>query len=102
VHPHLLAELLGVLRREKFRAYVTLDEAERFVAGIASFAETRPDPQPVSPITQDPKDDYLIALAREAAADAIVSGDADLLLEGIEPPILNPSSLVEELARGSA
>jgi predicted nucleic acid-binding protein len=33
VCPHLLAELLGVPRREKFRAYVTVEEAERYVAG---------------------------------------------------------------------
>ena len=66
VCPHLLAELLGVLRREKFRAYVTVDEAERYVAGVASRAETRPDPQAVTPMTRDSKDDYLIALAREA------------------------------------
>jgi uncharacterized protein len=102
VCPHLLAELLGVLRREKFRSYLPIEEAERYVAGVASGAETRPDPQAVSPITRDPKDDYLIALAREAAVDAIVSGDADLLvLEGIEPPILSPVSLIEELARES-
>jgi putative PIN family toxin of toxin-antitoxin system len=102
VCPHLLAELLGVLRRDKFRSYLTIEEAERYVAGIASRAETRQDPQAVSPITRDPKDDYLIALAREAAADVIVSGDADLLLlERIEPPILSPSRLIEEFARES-
>src|SRR5713226_5296956 len=50
VCPHLLAELLGVLRREKFRSYVTVEEAERYVAGLASRSETRPDPAPVSPI----------------------------------------------------
>jgi putative PIN family toxin of toxin-antitoxin system len=92
-----------VLRREKFRSYVTVEEAERYVAGLASRAETRPDPQAVSPIARDPKDDYLIGLAREAAADAIVSGDADLLvLERIEPPILSPSSFVRDLTRESA
>ncbi len=100
VCPHLLAELLGVLRREKFRGYVTIEEAEQYVAGLVSHAETLPDPHTVTPTARDPKDDYLIALAREPAADAIVSGDADLLvLERIEPPILSPSNLVEELAR---
>jgi putative PIN family toxin of toxin-antitoxin system len=102
VCPHLLAELLGVLRRDKFRGYLTIEEVERYVAGVASRAETRPNPQTVAPITRDPKDDYLIALAREAGVDAVVSGDADLLvLERIEPPILSPSSLIEELARES-
>lgn len=41
VSPHLLAELLGVLQREKFRRYATLEEVEQYVAGIASHAETR-------------------------------------------------------------
>jgi putative PIN family toxin of toxin-antitoxin system len=103
VCPHLLAELLGVLRREKFRSYLTIEEAERYVAGIASRAETRTDPQTVTPIARDPKDDYLIALAREAAVDAIVTGDADLLvIERTDPPILTPARLIEELAGESS
>jgi putative PIN family toxin of toxin-antitoxin system len=96
VCPHLLAELLGVLRREKFRAYVTVEEAEQYVAGVASTAEVHSDPRDVAAITRDPKDDYLVALAREADADAIVSGDADLLvLEPLEPAVLSPSAFIQ-------
>jgi uncharacterized protein len=102
VCPHLLAELLGVLRREKFRRYLTIAEADRYVSGLASRAETHSDPHAVAPIARDPNDDYLIALAREAAADAIVSGDSDLLvLERIEPPILNPGTFVERVTDSS-
>ena len=102
VSPHLLAELLGVLQREKFRRYVTLEEVELYVAGIASHAETRPDPPAGDPIARDPNDDYLVALARAAHADAIVSGDEDLLvLELIDPRILSPSGLIQELGRES-
>jgi predicted nucleic acid-binding protein len=54
----------------------------------------------VTPITRDPNDDYLIALARGAGVDAIVSGDADLLaLERADPAVVSPSRLVEQLAR---
>jgi len=54
----------------------------------------------VTPITRDPKDDYLIALAREAGVDAIVSGDADLVeLDRADPPVVSPSRLVEQFAR---
>ena len=99
VCPHLLAELLGVLQREKFRGYVTIDEAEQYVAGLASIAEVRPDPAAEARISRDPKDDYLLALTRESSADAIVSGDADLLvLEDTEPPVVNPTTFVEGLA----
>jgi putative PIN family toxin of toxin-antitoxin system len=98
VCPHLLAELLGVLRREKFRGYITVDEAEQYVAGLASMAEARPDPAVEAPISRDPKDDYLIVLARESSADALVSGDADLLvLEDTELPVVNPTTFVEWL-----
>jgi predicted nucleic acid-binding protein len=72
------------------------------VAGIASHAETRPDPPAGDPIARDPNDDYLITLARAAHADAIVSGDEDLLvLEQIEPPILSASSIVKAHERES-
>ena len=100
VSPHLLAELLGVLRREKFRRYLTIEEAEQYVAGIASHAETVRDPPVGSSISRDPNDDYLIELAHAAGADAIVSGDADLLvLQGVDPPILSPADLADELVR---
>lgn len=99
VSTHLLAELLGVLRRERFRRYLTIEEVERYISGLASRGEMFPDPVDVAAITRDPSDDYLVALAREARADAIVSGDADLLtLEAAEPPVLSPRALVEQLA----
>jgi predicted nucleic acid-binding protein len=36
------------------------------------------DPLDIPSVTRDPKDDYLVALAREAGADSLVSGDPDL------------------------
>jgi putative PIN family toxin of toxin-antitoxin system len=102
VSPHLLAELLDVFEREKFRRYLTIEEAEQYVAGLASHAETLADPDNLTALARDPGDDYLIALAREAAVDAIVSGDADLLVLGsVEPRIVTPATLAEELARES-
>ncbi len=69
----MLAELLAVLQRDTFRRYVTIDEIEQYLASLAS------DPPDPEQIARDPNDDYLIALAREAAADLIIS-DADLLV----------------------
>jgi putative PIN family toxin of toxin-antitoxin system len=102
VSPHLLAELLGVLQREKFRLDVTIEEVEQYVAGLASHAESIPDPPDPEQIARDPNDDYLIALARGAGADLIVSGDADLLvLDEVEPSIVSASRLVAEFIRES-
>jgi putative PIN family toxin of toxin-antitoxin system len=98
--PHLLAELLGVLQRDKFRRYLTVEEARQYVAGLASQAEIVRDPPVVPSVSRDPNDDYLIALARLANADAIVSGDADLLtIDDSTPPIVRPAEFVEGLAR---
>jgi predicted nucleic acid-binding protein len=41
-------------------------------------------------------------LAREAAVDALVSGDADLLaLAPFEPPIVSPSRVLEQLGEST-
>jgi hypothetical protein len=47
-------------------------------------------PKAVEEILRDPDDNYLVALAREAGAEAIVSGDGDLLDHaGLAPPALS-------------
>ena len=40
-------------------------------------AESHGDPVDIPQSTPEPKDDYLVALYREADADALVAGDAD-------------------------
>jgi uncharacterized protein len=79
VSPALLTELTLVLRRDKFRAYLDLGAALAFVAEVERLAETWDDPDSDSTAeSPDPDDAYLIALARSAQADALVSGDRDL------------------------
>jgi uncharacterized protein len=79
ISPRLLAELAGVLRREKFRRYVTLEEAAEYVEGVALLAETVADVSDPPREARDPNGDYLIALTRSTGARALVSGDLDLL-----------------------
>ncbi len=79
VSPTLLGELSSVLAREKFRHWVTLEEARDYVEGLARLALTVADPPAGEPITRDPKDDYLVRLAQGSGSDFLVSGDADLL-----------------------
>lgn len=95
--PHLLGELQGVLGRPKFRRHLTLSQAEEFVVAIEGVAEASPDPE-VEPVTRDPYDDYLVALATAAGVDHLVSGDSDLL-ELVDPPvsILSPREFADGL-----
>jgi predicted nucleic acid-binding protein len=50
-------------------------------------------------VSPDRGDDYLIALARAARADAILSGDSHLTqLTDATPPVLTPRQFAEQLA----
>lgn len=97
--PRLLAELRSVLRRQKFRRYVTAAEAEQYVALIRreSTVMDDPEPSPVS-LSEDPGDEYLISLARAARADALVSGDPHLTRLRSKIPVRTPRDFLEALA----
>lgn len=56
------------------------------------------DPLEIEPVVRDPGDDYLVALARSAAAHALVSGDGDLLALDLEDVlVLSPRAFLERL-----
>jgi uncharacterized protein len=77
----LLAELRGVLAREKFAKQLEARalSAEEVFDGYAALA-TIVTPAIISPtIANDSTDDVVLATAVAAQADAIVSGDAHLL-----------------------
>ena len=77
----LLAELQGVLSREKFAQQLnkrSLTVADVFQGYCALVAVVRPTT--IAPtILRDPTDDQVLAAALAAGADLIVSGDAHLL-----------------------
>lgn len=97
--PRLLAELSTVLAREKFRRWLTEEEAHRFVADISAIADVLADPAALSRrLTADPKDEFLIALAQVADVAALVSGDPHLTdLARLDPPVLTPAVFLERL-----
>jgi putative PIN family toxin of toxin-antitoxin system len=97
--PLLIEELIEVLRREKFRRWITLHEVEAFVAGLAAACELLPDPATdAAPVTADPDDEYLVALALASEVDFLVSGDADLTeLDNPRLRILTPSQFLERV-----
>ncbi|MGD0893611.1 MAG: putative toxin-antitoxin system toxin component, PIN family [Terracidiphilus sp.] len=74
----LWEELRSVLHRPKFARYIKPDLLEPFLASVLLAAE------PVEIKTRiracrDPKDDMFLELAVDGRADAIVTGDRDLL-----------------------
>ena len=75
----LLDELSDVLDRPKFRRYLSIEDARRFVNAIRELAVVIDDrPEEDDPITDDPDDHFLVLLAEAAGADVLVSGDLDL------------------------
>jgi putative PIN family toxin of toxin-antitoxin system len=98
VSPNLLAELGRVLKRPKFRRYVTEREAREFVAPLERFATVCDDPPDPPRLTPDPSDDYLAALAQTHAADFLVSGDPDLIgLRSLRLRIVPPRAFLSDL-----
>jgi uncharacterized protein len=89
-----------VLGRDRLRRYLSIEEARRFVtdlAGVVTLAADPPTPYPA--VCRDPGDDYLVALARTAVVDALVTGDRDLLeLDDIGVAVITPRELVDRLA----
>jgi len=97
--PLLLAELAQVLRRPKFARYVDDRARREFVERIQRLAAIVDDPTDLPSATRDPKDDYLVALARREEVDAMVSGDRDLLDADIErPAVWTPREFADRFA----
>ena len=94
----LLRELNAVLARPKFDRYVDQWSRLRFIARIQAVAVAIV-PDPDVRIARDPKDDIVLATAKAARADFLVSGDEDLLslASFAGTTILNPSTFVARL-----
>jgi uncharacterized protein len=94
----LLAELEEVPLRPRFASRVGERDARAYVAGIRRAALLFDDPPTETGLTPDPGDDYLVALARAAEADLIVSGDPHLAgLATATPPVLTPRAFADML-----
>jgi len=89
--PHLLQEIAAVLARPRLQKCITTAEALRFVTDLAAQTKLIADaPGPHPAVCRDPHDDYLVALATTSGADALVTGDRDLLA-------LDPQQLAIEI-----
>jgi uncharacterized protein len=99
ISPSLLTELERVLSSRK------LATPEHSVAAL--FAQLQADallvddPTTIEPvIAADADDDFVVALARLAEADVIVTGDRHLLdLPALVPPVISPRAFLAALER---
>lgn len=82
VHPLLLEELRAVTRRPRIRALIRPSEAGRLINQIRALAEPVTD-LPATRRSEDPADDFLLAMCEAGQADYLVTGDkSDLLVLG--------------------
>ncbi len=75
----LIDEVRDNLKKPYFRARLSEMEAREAVDAYSAVAVMLEDPSDVEPILRDTEDDYLVALARDSDAEAIITGDNDLL-----------------------
>jgi putative PIN family toxin of toxin-antitoxin system len=96
----LLREVVEVLGRPRFRTKygIQSQDVETLIALLVLRGE-EVIPRRKIEVCRDPKDDKLLEVAVEGGADAIVTGDDDLLVlhpfEGI--PILPPKAFLAKL-----
>jgi putative PIN family toxin of toxin-antitoxin system len=100
--PLLIEEFADVVARPKFARHAADGRGHDFVATVSDHVVSATDPAVVAAVTDDPDDDYLVALAREHGAAAIVSGDRHLLdAAGVGVPVWNPRAALSQLGLDS-
>lgn len=94
------AELICALGYPKFR--LTSAERDELLADYLPFCDTvrLPNPRPETPECRDPADAHFLQLALAGKADALVTGDKDLLLlaGAFSCPILTAEAFLAELS----
>ncbi len=94
------SELIRVLSYPKFK--LSSNEQHDLLADYLPWAETFrvPDPPPEAPACRDPYDVPFLQLAIAAKADALVTGDADLLVLAPvrELAIITPAEAIARLS----
>lgn len=98
------AELVSRLDRPKFDRYREPDSWNSFLTALVELALWHEDAGTATGTSRDIDDDKFLALAVTAQADAIISGDRDLLElvshEGI--PVLTPSQFLQRFLESEA
>ena len=91
-----VVELADVLAREKWDRYITLEDRQEFLRRLLQICTLVPVLSEIDDCP-DPADNHFLALALDAGATVIISGDRDLL--GLHPwrgiPILTPAKFLQ-------
>lgn len=94
----LMAEIVNVTQRPKFRKYFSEEKVETLMEWMDDVMTTVTIDK-ITPRCRDPKDDYLLELAVQSNAIYLVSGDSDLLVmqqvEGCR--IMTYSQFIDEI-----
>lgn len=75
----LLDEFVEVAQRPRFRKYFSLDDMEDLLTKVSAKAEFISVTSTVD-LCRDPKDNFLLALAKDGNATHLLTGDNDLLV----------------------
>lgn len=94
--PGLIDELKRALAYPKLRKRIPEPDAAALVRLIEGGSVMREDPDNPPPISKDPGDDYLIALAAGSEA-VLISGDRDLLELAPDLPVFSAKKFLEWL-----
>ena len=75
----LLAEFIEVAKRPKFKKYISTTDVSELLNSINQYALFF-EVLDIEEICRDPKDDFILALAKVSKANYILTGDNDLLV----------------------
>ena len=102
ISPALLAELAEVINRPKFKPVLARSNTnpERMLAEVRLLAEVVDPPPLPEPVSRDPDDDAVLALAAATRPDFVITGDDDLLVLGTYAgiPILKATEAIARIA----
>jgi putative PIN family toxin of toxin-antitoxin system len=74
----LLEELILVTSRKKLKKYFDQEKVDELIS-LLTFISKKVKIKKIDKVCRDPKDDFLLALSKEAKADFLITGDKDLL-----------------------